>query len=181
MGPVLCCAFCRLAVTCAFVDMRLSLEIEMPDTRWSAVRLLRTSIRGRVKRFGVKCFGMREIRSVTGFSPWLQKPVRRPACRPYVLAFPLALRHLFYFVLVRPACHSGCPLCLRSGLLPRGALQALAFYFVFHVLCVHSSILIPAYFAIIFFNPYPGKLIVSFASSPSPSRRNTVPRPYFGC
>src|SRR6185312_2182912 len=57
----------------------------------------------------------------------------------------------------------------------------LAFCFIGDVFCVHSSTLIPAYFSMIFFNPYPGKLIVSFASSPSPSRRITTPRPYFGC
>jgi hypothetical protein len=41
--------------------------------------------------------------------------------------------------------------------------------------------LIPAYFAISFFNPYPGKLTVTLVSSPLPSRRNTVPCPYFAC
>src|SRR3954452_14319067 len=38
----------------------------------------------------------------------------------------------------------------------------------------------PAYFSISFFCPKPGKLTVSFAASPVPSRRSTSPRPYFG-
>src|SRR5215210_6157617 len=38
----------------------------------------------------------------------------------------------------------------------------------------------PAYFSISFFCPKPGKLTVSLAASPVPSRRRTRPRPYFG-
>src|SRR3954470_3195074 len=39
----------------------------------------------------------------------------------------------------------------------------------------------PAYFSTSFFWPKPGKLTRSLAASPTPSRRSTRPRPYFGC
>src|SRR5215207_10922586 len=39
----------------------------------------------------------------------------------------------------------------------------------------------PAYFSTSFFWPKPGKLTRSLAASPTPSRRRTRPRPYFGC
>src|SRR5260370_37567664 len=38
-----------------------------------------------------------------------------------------------------------------------------------------------AYFSTSFFNPKRGNCTVILASSPSPSRRYTVPSPYFGC
>src|SRR5688500_4238581 len=38
----------------------------------------------------------------------------------------------------------------------------------------------PAYFSTSFFWPKPGKLTKSLAPSPTPSRRSTRPRPYFG-
>src|SRR5215471_844602 len=70
---------------------------------------------------------------------------------------------------------------LGSGLLARGALQLLAFCFVGDVLGVHQSLFNPAYFSTSFFNPKRGKFTVILASSPSPSRRTTVPVPYLGC
>jgi len=96
------------------------------------------------------------------------------------LTFALALDQLFHLALVRSPRDTRCALGFRSSFLTGYAFEAFAFGFIFNVLCVHSSILIPAYFSIIFLSPYPGKLIVSFASSPSPSRRSTVPRPYLG-
>src|SRR5579872_2662541 len=92
------------------------------------------------------------------------------------LALTLALCHLLYFALLRAAGNIGRSLGYRSGLLARGALQLLAFCCIFNVLSVHST-LIPAYFATIFFIPYPGKFTVNLVSSPEPSRRTTVPRP----
>ena len=97
------------------------------------------------------------------------------------LPFALALDELLHFMFVRSARDTGGALGFRRGFLTGCAFEALAFGFIFNVLGVHSSILIPAYFSTIFLSPYPGKLIVSFASSPSPSRRKMVPRPYFGC
>ena len=118
---------------------------------------------------------------------------RRPGqCRPLTagptilslataeLALALALDHLLDFAL-----HANRELRRRRaasapGLFARGALGLLAFCSVFNVLGIHS-ILIPAYFAINFFNPYPGKLTVTLASSPEPSSRTMVPRPYLAC
>src|SRR5579862_2868322 len=93
------------------------------------------------------------------------------------LALALALSHLLYFALLRSACDVGGALLNRRRFLPRRALQLLTFRFVCDLFSVHST-LIPAYFAISFFNPYPGKFTVTFVSSPEPSRRTTVPRPY---
>src|SRR5581483_542021 len=104
----------------------------------------------------------------------------RTRARAPALALLLALGHLFDFLLARSARHIARPLGFGGGLFPRRALQFLPFCSVGDVLCVHST-LIPAYFAISLFNPYPGKLTVTFVSSPDPSRRNTVPRPYFAC
>src|SRR5215475_9724077 len=70
---------------------------------------------------------------------------------------------------------------LGCGLLAGGALQFLAFCFIVDVLRVHQSLFNPAYFSTSFFNPNRGKFTVILASSPSPSRRTTVPVPYFGC
>src|SRR5438270_9100879 len=54
------------------------------------------------------------------------------------------------------------------------------------IITPHSSLLSyafssPAYFSTSFFWPKPGKLTVSLAESPAPSRRSTSPRPYLGC
>src|SRR6185312_16349228 len=103
-----------------------------------------------------------------------------PALSIYKLALPLAFGQFPNLLLVGAARHTGRALCLRRRFLSRHALQLLTFLSILNVFCVHSSTLIPAYFSTIFFNPNPGKLIVSFASSPSPSRRRMVPRPYFG-
>ena len=91
----------------------------------------------------------------------------------------LSLNQLFHFFLRRAT--GSCASCLRSLLLPRDPLQLLAFFFIFNLLCVHDSVFNPANLSTSFFNPCPGKLMVSFASSPSPSRLSTVPRPYRGC
>jgi len=102
------------------------------------------------------------------------------ACPTLLLALALALHHLGDFLLARAARHIGGPLALGSRLLPGRALQLLAFCSIGNFLGIHST-LIPAYFAISFFNPYPGKLTVTLVSSPLPSKRNTVPWPYFAC
>jgi len=69
------------------------------------------------------------------------------------LALALALRHFLYFALVGTACHSRSAFRLGCCLFAGCTLQPLAFCLVFNVLGVHSSILIPAYFSTIFFNP----------------------------
>src|SRR5579864_5204282 len=96
------------------------------------------------------------------------------------LPFALAFNHLLHFALLRSARDIGGSLRLRRRCLALGAFQFLSFGFVGDFFGVHS-ILIPAYFATSFFNPYPGKLTVTLVSSPEPSRRNTVPRPYLAC
>src|SRR6185369_16215669 len=96
------------------------------------------------------------------------------------LAFALAFDHLLHFAFLRTARYVGCALGLGSGFLAGCAFELLAFVFVGYFFCVHST-LIPAYFAINFFSPYPGKLTVTFVSSPVPSRRRTVPRPHLVC
>src|SRR5579863_8064371 len=93
------------------------------------------------------------------------------------LALTLAFDHFLYFAFLRTAGYVGCALGLGSGFLARCAFELLAFVFVGYFFSVHST-LIPAYFAMSFFNPYPGKLTVTFVSSPEPSRRSTVPLPY---
>ena len=63
------------------------------------------------------------------------------------------------------------------------ALQTLPFGFVFDLFCIQGRIYSccnVAYFSMSFFKPYPGKLTVILASSPSPSRRRIVPVPYLG-
>jgi hypothetical protein len=48
------------------------------------------------------------------------------------------------------------------------------------IACHHQAFSSPAYFSMSFFWPKPGKLTVSLAESPAPSRRRTRPRPYLG-
>src|SRR5207248_8388645 len=69
---------------------------------------------------------------------------------------------------------------LGGGFLARRALQLLSFGPVRCVFCIHQSVFNPAYFSISFLSPCPGKLTVSFASSPSPSRLTITPLPYLG-
>src|SRR5262245_55257504 len=94
------------------------------------------------------------------------KPAKEPACgleaRPTGsgLALTLTLCQLLHFAFLRSARDVGGPLRLGRGRFALGALQFLLFGFVFDVFRVHS-ILIPAYFATSFFNPYPGKLTVT--------------------
>src|SRR5712691_10563125 len=92
----------------------------------------------------------------------------------------LALHHLLHLALARAPGHVGGAAGLGRRLPAGSALQLLAFLFIGDGFRVHS-ILIPAYFATNFFNPYPGKLTVTLASPPEPSRRRTVPRPYLAC
>src|SRR5690242_5342840 len=73
------------------------------------------------------------------------------------------------------------PLGFRSRLLARGALQLFPFDLIGDVRSVHQLLFSPAYFSISFLSPKRGKLTVILASSPSPSRRTTVPVPYLGC
>jgi len=87
---------------------------------------------------------------------------------------------------------------LRSGLLACGALQLLSFLYILNFGSVCHALLFScclkclrgmvgyryifsscANFSISFFTPNLAKCTVSFASSPSPSRRITVPSPYF--
>src|SRR2546422_7970964 len=63
----------------------------------------------------------------------------------------------------------------------RRAFQFLAFSSVGDFFGIHQVFFNPAYFSTSFFSPYRGKLTVILASSPSPSRRTTVPVPYLGC
>src|SRR6185369_15569637 len=91
-----------------------------------------------------------------------------------------ALDHLLDFAFLGTTGHVGGPFGFGCHLLAGGTLQLLAFVFVGNFFGIHST-LIPAYFAINFFKPYPGKLTVTFVSSPEPSRRSTVPRPHLVC
>src|SRR5205085_2258786 len=77
--------------------------------------------------------------------------------------------------------YAGGALGFRGRLLARGALQLLAFSRFSDGLRIHQFLFNPAYFSINFFRPKRGKLTVILASSPSPSRRTTVPVPYLGC
>src|SRR5579862_7653045 len=106
------------------------------------------------------------------------RPWAGPTLR--ALTLTLALDHLLDFALLRTASNVGGPFGFGRHLLARCALQLLAFVFVGNFFGIHST-LIPAYFAINFFKPYPGKLTVTFVSSPEPSRRSTVPRPHLVC
>src|SRR4029078_13075406 len=94
---------------------------------------------------------------------------------------PLALRLMANLLLHGAAGDAGGALGFGRGLLARGALRLLAFYFVGNGLRVHQSLFNPAYFSTSFFNPKRGKFTVILASSPSPSRRTTVPVPDVGC
>src|SRR5215831_5974810 len=96
------------------------------------------------------------------------------------LSLALALRLVADLLLHGSARDPGGPFGLGRGFLARRAFQLLAFGFVGDLLCVHQSLFNPAYFSISFFNPKRGKFTVILASSPSPSRRTTVPVPYFG-
>src|SRR5262249_35101591 len=103
-----------------------------------------------------------------------------PLIRHPALALALALGCPSDFLLQRAPRHSGSALGLGRGLFARRPLQFLSFRSVRYLFCIHQSLFSPAYFSMIFFSPYPGKCTVSLASSPSPSRRTTTPRPYFG-
>src|SRR5580692_4660593 len=109
---------------------------------------------------------------------------RSPNGRGPHLAFTLALHHLLHFLFHRTARHARRALGLGSRFLPCRSLQLLSFNFISNRCRIHNvfqPLFSPAYFSTSFFNPYRGKLTVILASSPSPSRRTTVPVPYFGC
>src|SRR5262249_23039906 len=112
--------------------------------------------------------------------PDLSDPVRKKK-REGGLPLPLALRLMTDLLLRRTAGHASRAFGFGCRLFARGALQLFAFYFVGDVLGVHQSLFNPAYFSTSFFNPKRGKFTVILASSPSPSRRTTVPVPYLGC
>src|SRR5262245_23364620 len=97
------------------------------------------------------------------------------------LTLTLTLRLVTDLLFCGSASHGSGALGLGSGLFAGGALQLLAFDFVGYILRIHQFRFSPAYFSTSFFNPIPGKFTVILASSPSPSRRTTVPVPYFGC
>src|SRR5260370_23431423 len=99
---------------------------------------------------------------------------------PVSLPFPLALGCSRDLLLQRSARYSGGALGFRRRLLARRPLQFLPFRPIYRF-CIHQSLFSPAYFSTSFLSPYPGKLTVSLASSPSPSRRTITPRPYLGC
>src|SRR6516225_5379331 len=96
------------------------------------------------------------------------------------LPLALALRLVADLLLHRAARHAGRPLGLRRRLLARRALDLLAFRFVGDLGCIHQFRFNPAYFSTSFLRPKRGKFTVILASSPSPSRRTTVPLPYLG-
>src|SRR5205085_8056213 len=79
------------------------------------------------------------------------------------------------------ASHAGSAFGFGRCLLTGRTLQFLAFSLVGDRLRVHQFLFKPAYFSTSFFKPKRGKLTVILASSPSPSRRTTVPVPYLGC
>src|SRR5271165_2472552 len=107
--------------------------------------------------------------------------VRKSWLTRRALPLPLTLCRAANLLLHRSARYSGSALGLRSHLLARRPLQFLSFRPILNVFRVHQSLFNPAYFSINFLSPYPGKLTVSLASSPSPSRLTIVPLPYFGC
>src|ERR1017187_629253 len=100
---------------------------------------------------------------------------------PVFLPLALALSLVADLFLGRPAGHTSSPFGLRRSLLARRALQLLAFCLIGNCLRIHQLLFSPANFSIIFLRPKRGKLTVILASSPSPSRRTTVPVPYLGC
>ena len=69
------------------------------------------------------------------------------------LTLTLTFDQFLDFALGGASRDSGGALGFGSGLPTRYALQLLAFFSVFYVLCIHSSTLIPANFSTIFFNP----------------------------
>src|SRR5262249_40712005 len=97
------------------------------------------------------------------------------------LTLTLTLRLVTDLLFCGSASHGSGALGLGSGLFAGGALQLLTFDFVGYILRIHQFRFSPAYFSTSFFNPIPGKFTVILASSPSPSRRTTVPVPYLGC
>src|SRR5271169_2240323 len=97
------------------------------------------------------------------------------------LALALSLCSPLDLSLLRSPCHSGGPFGFGCRLFPCRPLQLFPFRSVSYLFCVHQPFFNPAYFSTSFFNPYRGKLTVILASSPSPSRRTTVPIPYLGC
>lgn len=104
----------------------------------------------------------------------------RPVQTVAPLPFPLTLGSSDDLLFHRPAGHTGGTLGFGSHFLTRCALQFLSFRRISNMFCIHQSYFNPAYFSISFLSPYPGKLTVSLASSPSPSRLTIVPRPYLG-
>src|ERR1039457_2071579 len=100
---------------------------------------------------------------------------------PVFLPLALALSLVADLFLGRPAGHTSSPFGLRRSLLARRALQLLAFCLIGNCLRIHQLLFSPANFSISFLRPKRGKLTVILASSPSPSRRTTVPVPYLGC
>src|SRR6266478_154443 len=98
--------------------------------------------------------------------------IRNPTSR--FLPLPLPLGCLSDLLLQRSARDSGGALGLRRGLLAGRPLQLLPFRPIGYRFCIHQSLFSPAYFSTSFLSPYPGKLTVSLASSPSPSLR-TIP------
>src|SRR5471030_631629 len=97
------------------------------------------------------------------------------------LTLTLALRLVTDLLLERTAGHAGGAFRLGRRFLAGRALDLLAFNLVGDGLRVHQFLFNPAYFSTSFFSPKRGKLTVILASSPSPSRRTTVPVPYLGC
>src|ERR1017187_1662227 len=103
------------------------------------------------------------------------------ACPTAPLPLALALSLVADLFLGRPAGHTSGPVGLGRCLLARRALPLIAFCLVRNCLRVHQLLFAPAYFSTSFLRPWRGKLTVILASSPSPSRRTTVPVPYLGC
>ena len=121
----------------------------------------------------------------SGWPRQVRAPQPRPSPRHSAgprraLTFPLALGLVTDLFLHGAAGYAGGALGFGRGLFARGAFQLLAFGLVGNGLGVHRFRLSPAYFSTSFLRPTPGKFTVILASSPSPSRRTTVPVPYLG-
>src|SRR5271168_4514471 len=166
----------------AAVPVSVKIPEPMTEPMPNATRLPRPRVRRR-RAEGAALAAIRASMDFVRKSPWVRSRDMSPKWQvgdlPH-LPLALALNYLLYLALLRATGHVGGPWTDRRGGLARSALGLLAFYSVFYVLGVHS-ILIPAYFATSFFNPYPGKLTVTLASSPEPSNRTMVPRPYLTC